>query len=256
MARLLQTDVAARRASFLTADPSYDEVRPGYADEAVRWIVGSGRRFIIDLGCGPGNLSAQLTALGHAVVGVDASRSMLRGMGAKRLAAVCGNAEAVPLRSGVADVVTAAQAFHWQVIPEMRRLLRDGGRAGLLWNLRDESVEWVRELSKIIDSQDAMAATLGGSDQFAATISRKLGYGGLFESIEHAAFGHTQELNEDRLVSLVASRSYVAILPEVERAELLSDVRWLCRDHPQLHGRDTFGLPYRTQAFRATASAS
>lgn len=258
MAEVPEEDLAARRATFLSAGRAYDEVRPSYPQQAVRWIMGAGVQTVVDLGCGTGKLTAQLVAIGHHVVGVDPSMTMLRGLVGKGLSAVCGNAEAIPLKSGCADVVTAAQAFHWfelkRALPEIRRILRGAGHLGLVWNLRDESVEWVRQLSRIVGSDDALGATLGTADEFIATIIRKLTQGGLFGSVEHAVFDHAQELNEDRLVSLVASRSYVVILPDGEKKDLLSRVRQLCQEHPQLRGRGTFLLPYRTRAFRATVS--
>jgi SAM-dependent methyltransferase len=164
-------------------------------------------------------------------------------------------AEALPPRDGCADVVTAAQAFHWldheRAVPEMRRVLRAGGRVGLFWNLRDDSVEWVGQLSDIIGSEGAMAATIGPVDEMMADIERKLRHGEAFDGIEERTFEHGQTLTEEGLVRLVRPRSYIAVLPDVEKTPILSAVRALCRQHPQLRGREILFLPYKTRTFRA-----
>lgn len=235
----------------------YDRTRPSYPIDAITWVVGSEPKQVVDLGCGPGKLTAQLVGLGHRAVGVDPSIAMLQGMVAKDLPAVCGTAEAIPLRDGCADVVTAATAFHWfdhtRAVQEMRRLLVPGGIVGLLTNFRDESVGWVKALSDIIGSEAAMAATLGGAAGMEGEFVAKLQGAGLFESTKHRVFDFEHELTEDTLVGLVRSRSYVAILPDEEREVLLDDVQRLCREHSQLAGRQRFSMPYKTHVFRSNA---
>jgi SAM-dependent methyltransferase len=258
MAEMPTADVDARRAFFLTAGIEYDRARPDYPLEAIEWLVGSGEAAVVDLGCGSGKLTHQLAQLGHAVIGVDPSLEMLRVLLAKRLRGVCGRAEALPLREACADIVTAAQAFHWfdhdHAVPEMRRILRRGGRVGLLWNLRDETVEWVQRLSDIIGSEDAVTSTCGPLDELEAHIKTKRGHGDGFGGVEHRTFDHRQELSVEGLIALIRSRSYVAILPENDQRAILSAVRSLCREHPQLKDRETFFLPYKTRTFRVRLS--
>jgi SAM-dependent methyltransferase len=161
------------------------------------------------------------------------------------------------LRSESVDVVTAAQAFHWfdhaRAIPEMRRILHGGGRVGLLWNLRDDTVDWVRALSDIMGSEDAVTPLLKKLGESIERVGSALTHNGLFKEVEHRVFDHEQPLNEELLVGNVRSRSYIALLPNGQRHDLLDQVRRLCHEHPQLAGRDTFTLPYKTRVFRAVA---
>lgn len=251
-------DLDARRASFLSRAEDYERARPSYPIDAITWVVGRRPQRVIDVGCGPGNLTSQLRELGHTAIGIDPSMAMLQVMIGKRMIGVCGLAEALPLRDGCADVVTAATAFHWfthdRAVPEMRRVLRDDGRVGLFTNFRDESVSWVQALSDIIGSEAAMAVTLGGADGMEAEFVARLEGGGLFESTEHRVFNLEQELTAERLVGLVRSRSYVAILPEKEQNRLLTEVQRLCTEHPALRDQVSFMMPYKTHVFRSTAS--
>ena len=158
-----------RRVSFRFASVDYDRTRPGYPSDGIAWALGTEPKSIVDLGCGPGNLARQLVELGHAIVGVDPSLKMLQGMKSKALPAVCGNAEEIPLRSNSFDVVTAAQAFHWfdpsRALPEIGRVLRDGGRIALFWNIRDDSVDWLESyrVSSRLRTRSARASKRGAS---------------------------------------------------------------------------------------------
>ncbi|TWG12482.1 hypothetical protein FHX34_105349 [Actinoplanes teichomyceticus] len=53
----------------------------------------------------------------------------------------------------------------------------------------------------------------------------------------------------------MASRSYVIVLPEAERAELLGNVIELLDAHPDLAGREQLRLPYVTRCTRAVRAA-
>lgn len=253
-----RTNVDARRSAFLSRADEYERYRPGYPAVAIEWVVGPPVKRVIDVGCGPGNLTAQLAQLGHEVVGVDASPGMLKAARRKRLTVAGGPAESLPLRDGCADVVTAATSFHWfdghRAVPEMRRVVGRGGNIGLLNNLRDETVPWVGALSEIIGSEEAMVITPGGAEGMKDDFISKLEENGMFSSTEHRVFHHEQTLTPHDLVGLVCSRSYIAILPDVEQKRIINGVIELCRDHPDLRAREAFVMPYKTLAFRSFAS--
>ena len=62
-----------------------------------------------------------------------------------------GTAEQIPLDDDSVDAVLVGQAFHWfdhdAALDEIARVLRPGGVLGLLWNIRDDSIGWVAELT-------------------------------------------------------------------------------------------------------------
>jgi SAM-dependent methyltransferase len=98
---------------------------------------------VVDLGAGTGISARLLAAHGAAVIAVEPNAAMREGAaGAPNVTWVARTAEDTGLPDAVADLVTAFQAFHWfdseAAIAEMRRLLRPGGRAALVYNERDE----------------------------------------------------------------------------------------------------------------------
>jgi len=238
-------DERSRQAvSFASVADVYERSRPGYPEDAVAWLAGTTPSDVVDLGAGTGKLTRSLVALGHRVMAVEPLEEMLAQLraGLSEVRALTGGAEAIPLPDASVDVVTCAQAFHWfdheRALVEIARVLRPGGRAALSWNMRDESEIWVEELS------DAIVGRTGLDRGAVEPIERS----GLFGPVEHAVFEHAQEVDRRTMRELVLSRSYCAILPEVERDPILERVERIFDER----ARDgVLSIPYRTECFRA-----
>jgi SAM-dependent methyltransferase len=244
----MSDDYAARAASFEGVADVYERARPGYPDDAVRWLTGAEPRDVVDLGAGTGKLTRSLVALGHCVTAVEplpAMRAQLQAA-VPGASAVAGTAELIPLDDAFADVVTVAQAFHWFDQPvalrEIARVLRPGGRLALVWNARDDAEPWVAEFTDTVVSSSVFRK--GGIDATTAAIDASTLYG----PVERATFGHVQELRQAELVELVRSRSECAVLPEEERAAVLERTEALFDAHA-VDGR--LLMPYVTECFRA-----
>ena len=139
-------EVPHPRDRFTAVADVYARFRPSYPDGVLDWIArtsgaAAGAR-VVDLGCGTGIFSRLLAARGYAVTGVDVNQGMLAHASAAGGGPAYVHAEAhrTGLPAGSADLVTAAQAFHWFPIPEalaeIDRLLAPGGWACALWNVR------------------------------------------------------------------------------------------------------------------------
>jgi SAM-dependent methyltransferase len=239
------SDERARRArSFSSVAEVYERARPEYPAEAARWLTGDPPLDVVDLAAGTGKLTRVLTTLGHRVTAVEPLAEMRAHLGAAvpGAPALDGTAEAIPLADESADVVVAAQAFHWFDQPlalrEIARVLRPGGRLGLIWNMRDETVEWVARLSTIVGAEPVDRGETSGAVDASA----------LFGPVERREWRWRQPLTRDRLRELVLSRSYCAALPDVERAPILEAVERL---HDEAAGADGLSMPYVTYGFRA-----
>jgi SAM-dependent methyltransferase len=231
--------------AFAEVAGAYERGRPGYPEEAVRWMVGDDPVDVVDLGAGTGKLTRALVALGHRVVAVeplDEMRAQLEAAvpGAH---AVAGRAEAMPLPDGAADVVASAQAFHWfdhdDALPEIARVLRPGGRLALVWNSRDDRDPWMSRLSAIIGNE-----SIEESD-----VVPILDESGLFRWVETKRFSFEQALDRDGLLDLVLSRSYLAKLSPPDREPVLEAVGALFDETASDGG---VRLAYVTECFRAT----
>jgi hypothetical protein len=136
-----------------------------------------------------------------------------------------------------------------RALPEVARVLVPGGRLGVVWNLRDEQVDWVAELGRIL-------ADPGDTDQVGrqgVTSIRGI-TGPLFGPLQRHTVEWAHRLTRDQLLDMVASRSYIITMPAAQRAQVLAEVGRLAGTHPALAGRDELVLPYRTECFRAQLS--
>jgi SAM-dependent methyltransferase len=230
--------------AFAQVAGAYERGRPGYPEEAVRWLVGDEPCDVVDVGAGTGKLTRSLAALGHRVTAVEPLDEMRAELEAvlPGVRAVKGSAEAIPLSDASADVVVSAQAFHWfdhdNALPDIARVLRPGGRIALVWNSRNDDDPWMARLSAIIGNE-----TIEESD-----VVPVLDASGLFGPVETAVFAFEQVLERDGLLDLVLSRSYLAKLPQSEREPVLETVGALYDETATVDG---VRLAYVTECFRA-----
>ncbi|OUE24912.1 class I SAM-dependent methyltransferase [Clavibacter michiganensis] len=238
-----QPDLAS---SFGSVADQYDRVRPGYPDLAVEWMLPAGARRVVDLGAGTGKLTRLLGARGLAVTAVEPDAAMRRVLHATApdVDVRAGSGEAMPLGDGEEDAVLVAQAWHWMdagtAAREAARVLRPGGRLGIVWNVMDTRVDWVRELDALLQPGARGPARATEPGPFP-------GYG----PVEHASFAHVHRMTPEDVVQLAGSISRIIVLPGVERARVLDDIRTLLAGHPDTSGRDALDLPYRADAYRA-----
>jgi SAM-dependent methyltransferase len=234
----------ARAGSFGNTARDYERGRAMYPDEAVEWLVDGSSR-VVDLGAGTGKLTGTVVLHASEVLALEPQLQMLLHLrqAAPSALAACSPAETLPVRSGWADAVVVAQAFHWfdqqRAVPEIRRVLSHRGRLGLIWNVRDESTDWVAELARIAGPEN--------SSETRAGLNRLPG----FEVFEHHTWRTSQTMDRATLIAHVKSRSNVAAMSERDRHGALDQVGELCDSHPALRGSGTFELPYVTHAYRA-----
>jgi SAM-dependent methyltransferase len=233
---------------------AYERGRPGYPPEALAELIrvlaiGRGAA-VLDLAAGSGKLTRQLLPAGAGLVAVEPSPAMR-----ERLAAAApgvrvleGTAEAIPLPDGSLDAVTVGQAFHWfdapRAVAELHRVLRPGGRLGLIWNVRDESRPPMTAVTAILD-RHAGDAPRYRDGRWRAAFDAGAG----FTPLGERTFHHLHHLDRAAALDRFASISFIAALPDAERARVLAEIDRVIAAEPSLAGQDRIGLPYRTDLF-------
>jgi SAM-dependent methyltransferase len=114
-------------------EPGHDSYWSFHRDRFLELVSRPGR-LTIDLGCGEGRLARDLTALGHSVVAVDSSLSMVKAARAAdpELEVVVADAASLPFADGAADLVVAFMSLHdiddmSGAVREAARVLEPGG---------------------------------------------------------------------------------------------------------------------------------
>jgi ubiquinone/menaquinone biosynthesis C-methylase UbiE len=239
-----QPDMQRLSRSFGAVAQAYDRGRPSYPADAVAWLLDGDAKIVLELGAGTGKLTRQMVDQGHAVFATEKDPAMLEVLKQRvpEVSAKVAGAEEIPANDRSVDVVIAAQAFHWfdheVAIPEMARVLKPGGHVALVWNFFDKRIPWVRKLLEVMGER----MHTSGSQEILAESE-------LFGEVESETFAFWQDVDRDTLVDIVASRSYIASLPEDEREAKLGAVRALYDDYGR--GHDGMQLPYVVDCFRA-----
>ena len=238
-----------RSLSFGSQAAAYERGRPSYPPEAIDWLLapteGWDARDVLDLGAGTGKLTTRLVERGLDVVAVDPIAEMLDVLRAAlpTTPALLGTAEQIPLGDNSVDAVLVAQAWHWfdpqRAVAEVVRVRRPGGRLGLVWNIRDERLGWVKEFGEIVGGERDIADT---------TVDLPAP----FTDVATHQVEWTNYMTAQALIDYVASRSYCITSPAEVRTRTLEEVRTLLATHPALANAGGIAVPYVTVCVRAT----
>jgi SAM-dependent methyltransferase len=229
--------------SFGAAAGDYSKGRPGYPADAVAWVLKDVTEAVADVGAGTGKLTAEIVRQGFAVTAIDPDADMLAALAAElpQVPSAVGTAEAIPLANESVGAVTFGQAWHWVDVvaasAEAARVLKPGGVLGLIWNVRDESVDWVLALGKAMGSSRA-ESMIDSDDVHVAEP---------FSELEERVSRWELLMAPDQVRAMVRSRSYYIAGDPDFRARVDRDVDAVLTEL----NSDAIAMPYVTHAFRA-----
>jgi len=240
---------ALRATSFGAVAADYDRLRPPPADAAVDWLLPADARVVMDLAAGTGLLTRALAARVETVWAVEPDERM-RAVLADRTPGVHvlhGWGEEVPLDDASVDAVFVSSAWHWldpgRSVPELARVLRDGGRLGVVWTSRDRQVGWVA-------SMDEMRGSWSGHPEGRAMHEVVLPAGSAFTDEETASFGYSRSMPLDDVVAMMTTYSGMITASPAEREAVTARARELLRE--QFGDVGTVEVPMRSRCWRAT----
>ncbi|CAI1134573.1 class I SAM-dependent methyltransferase [Serratia proteamaculans] len=235
----------------------YVKGRPDYPPEITTWLRDTiglhAGMTVIDLGAGTGKFTPRLLETGAQVIAVEPVAQMLEKLSAvlPQVKTLAGTAESIPLPDESVNAVVCAQSFHWfataRALAEIQRILKPGGKLGLVWNMRDARVSWVRKLNQIVDRHE------GDAPRFYTGEWRKLfPFKGL-DALQEQVFmlGH-QGAVEDVIFNRVRSTSFIAALPPQQQEQVIEQIRQLVAEEGELQDKDSVTVPYQTKAYFTT----
>ncbi|MGB8860037.1 MAG: class I SAM-dependent methyltransferase [Ilumatobacteraceae bacterium] len=229
----------------------YAKARPSYHRDLIERFEGRyGRGVVVDLGAGTGIFTGQLIEAGCVPIAIEPVGAMRQRLTVDHpdISVLDGTAEDTGLQDGSVDCVVVAQAFHWfnhaDALREIHRILRAEGHLVCVWNVRDESVGWVREFTDIVDLHAGSTPRHRSMDW-----RRAIDADPLFEAIDDWSVPHPIATTPEGVVERALSTSFIAALDHKQQQQVLEEVGALA----QALG-DQFEFPYRSelQAWRKT----
>jgi len=218
---------------FASVADAYERGRPDYPPAAVGAMAAelglAPGAPVLDLAAGTGKLSRALLAAGLDLVAVEPLESLravlVTKIGADRVRE--GVAEAIPLPAGSVDAVTVADAFHWfdraRALAEIRRVLRPGGGLAVIAVVPDWSgASWAHELGTLVARSRPEHPHFDGPS-WQEAVRGTDGWGAPCE-IRVTVSTPTDPV---RIVAHLSSMSWIAGMPESERAEAVEQMRTL-----------------------------
>ncbi|HWY29905.1 MAG TPA: class I SAM-dependent methyltransferase [Candidatus Acidoferrum sp.] len=240
---------SSRVADYVRARPDYPQALFDELATSCRLAEGS---MVADVGGGTGLLSKGLLQQGYRVIVVEPNSEMRQAAdrllgGNKRYRSVAGSAEAMPLEPALTDLVTAAQAFHWFEVQRARteflRVLRPQGQVAVIWNDRVPG-------DPVNLALDEISTEFGGAKRAALFAHEKelSDVEWFFGAAQPAQFSwpHRQILDEEGLMALVFSRSYIPKRATIDGQKVASRVGDIFR---RFMTNGTIEIPYHTVAF-------
>ncbi|MFB6354505.1 MAG: class I SAM-dependent methyltransferase [Halobacteriales archaeon] len=234
---------------FEGTEAYYAEHRPGYGEEAIRYLRErfglDGDSRVLDLGCGPGTIAIPLAAHVGEVVGMDPSEAMLdqareraSAAGRQHIEWVLGSDADLDAGLGTFRLTTIGRAFHrldqQRSLDRLQELTGPDGGVALLgdpeWVIRGRRA-WQTAVYEVVSRYVADVPERTGPIEYDEPYDETLAAAG-YADVEVATFEFEREWSIDDIVGYVRSLSYCS--PRqlgADRPAFEAEVRDRLNDH-------------------------
>lgn len=245
----------AAQNGFANAAQLYQSVRPSYPDEITQWLVEhlhlGQQDELLDLGSGTGKFLANLSQISHRVTAVEPIAEMLQQLQARypQVHSVQASSQQLPFSDNLFDAVFCAQSFHWFAnaasLKEIHRLLKPAAKLGLIWNQRDESVDWVKALAECIEPYESDTPRYHRQEWQNVFNNQHL-----FKTVDVVTFRHVQSGTVEEVVcKRLRSTSFIAAMPQAQQQSLQAQFEHIVFAHTGKRPDEQIDFPYTTYAY-------
>lgn len=245
----------AAQVGFATAAELYQHARPSYPAEITRWLTDhiklKADDRLLDLGAGTGKFLANLTQVSTQVYAAEPINEMLEQLRKQypEVHSVQASSQQLPFPDHYFDAVLCAQSFHWfanrESLKEIHRVLKPKATLGLIWNQRDERVDWVKALADYIAQYEADTPRYHNQ-----TWKKVFEQEALFHLVDLQTFDHYQSGRVDDVVcKRLLSTSFIAAMPKPQQQQLQRQFEQIVLDYTGKQPHDQVDFPYTSYAY-------
>ena len=125
-----------------------------------------------------------------------------------------------------ADAILAGQCFHWfgldqKAVDEIHRVLKPGGSLGIIWNLANRSVSWIKNIEEMLDPKYVpMNIPRTNLDEVMFTTLRSHGGFGN-EGKDFSTYRHSMKYDLKGILDRYKTYTVISATPENEKQQLL-----------------------------------
>lgn len=235
---------------------NYIKYRPSYPHSVLTLLkteCGLTRDWVIaDIGSGTGILSRLLLENGNRVFAVEPNAEMREAAeqsigGNPLFTSVAATAEETGLATASADLIVAAQAFHWfdaeKCRAEFPRILKPGGWVALIWNERlVEATPFLRAYEDLLHRHATDYGTVDHRNVGDETIGSFFQPGGF----RFATFANVQRFDYSGLKGRCLSSSYTPPEGSAECASLILELDEIFNRHQR---NEIVSFEYKTNVY-------
>lgn len=243
------------QSGFAPTAELYQRVRPSYPNAITQWLtehlhLGKDDE-LLDLGSGTGKFLANLSKISTQITAVEPIAEMLEQLRSQypQVHSLQASSQQLPFANDVFDAIFCAQSFHWfadsNSLQEIHRVLKPTAKLGLLWNQRDESVEWVKALAGCIRPYESSTPRYHRQDWQKVFENQKL-----FHAIDVVTFKHCQTGPVEEVVcKRLLSTSFIAAMPHTQQQALQQQFEQIVFAYTGKRPEEQIDFPYTTYAY-------